>query len=88
MTSTAARRSRPSPSASQAGAPGEHVLVGYRLRDTIITDETVTRGLCEVGGDGYLSRIIEHKVQRLAEGGFEGAPLAGEGAGKARPSER
>jgi GTP:adenosylcobinamide-phosphate guanylyltransferase len=68
-----------------SGATGEHVLVSYRLRDTIITDETVTRGLCEVGDDGYLSRIVEHKVQRLADGSFEGAPLAGEGADKVRP---
>jgi hypothetical protein len=67
------------------GAQGEHVLVGYHLKDTVITDETVTRGLCEVGSDGYLSRIVEHKVQRLDDGGFEGAPLQGEGAGQARP---
>ncbi len=61
------------------GAAGEHVLVGYHLKDTVITDEAVTRGLCEIGGDGYLSRIVENRVLRVAVGGFEGSPLAGEG---------
>jgi len=67
------------------GAAGEHVLVGYHLKDTVITDEAVTRGLCEIGGDGYLSRIVENRVLRVAGGDFEGSPLAGEGAGAPRP---
>ena len=66
------------------GAAGEHVLVGYRLADTIITDDTVTRGISETGGDGYLSRIVENQVRRLAAGGFEATPLAGPGAGEWR----
>ena len=48
------------------GTPGDHVLVGYHLKDTVITDEAVTRGLCEIGGDGYLSRIVENRVLRVA----------------------
>jgi hypothetical protein len=68
----------------RTGAAGEHVLVGYHLRNTVITDEAVTRGLCEIGGDGYLSRIVEHRVQRLAGGGFEGSPRGGDGAGETR----
>jgi len=59
------------------GTPGEDVLVGYHLQNTIITDATVTRGLCEIDDEGLLSRIVEHKVRRLPEGGFEGSPLAG-----------
>jgi MobA-like NTP transferase protein len=66
------------------GAAGEHVLVGYHLKDTVITDDAVTRGLCETGSDGYLSRVVENQVRRLAEGAFEGSPLAGEGAGQQR----
>jgi hypothetical protein len=66
------------------GAASEHVVVGYHLKDTIITDETVTRGLCETGADGYLSRVVENQVQRLADGGFEGSPLAGDDAGQPR----
>lgn len=65
-------------------SPGEHVLVAYHLNDTVITDEVVTRGLCEIGSDRYLSRIVEHKVKRLEQGGFEGTPLAGQGAGEPR----
>ena len=67
------------------GASGEHVLVYYHLKDTVITDEAVTRGLCETGSDDYLSRIVEHRVQHLVGGGFEGSPRAGEGAGVPRP---
>lgn len=59
------------------GLPGEHVLVGYQLRDTVISDDEVTRGLCETGADGYLSRIVEHKVRRRPDGSFEGSPIAG-----------
>src|SRR5271165_5027494 len=41
------------------GAPSEHVLVAYRLADTVLTDATVTRGVCVTGGDGVLERIVE-----------------------------
>jgi hypothetical protein len=58
------------------GAPGEHVIVSYRLKDTVITDEPVTRGLCESNGDGFLTRIVENRVQRLADGTFEASPIA------------
>jgi hypothetical protein len=63
------------------GNPGEHVLVGYHLKDTVITDDTVTRGLCEVDADDYLNRIVERKVRRLGDGTFEGSPIAGGAAG-------
>ena len=66
------------------GNPGEHVVVAYHLQDTVITDDTVTRGLCETDGDDYLTRVVEHKVHRLADGGFEGAPIAGRGTGELR----
>ncbi|MGO9333988.1 MAG: NTP transferase domain-containing protein [Acidimicrobiales bacterium] len=61
--------------------PGEHVLVGYRLRDTVITDDPVTRGICETLDDALLSRIVEQQVRRLPDGTFEGSPIAGSNAG-------
>jgi len=65
--------------------PGEHVIVAYHLRDTVITDDEVTRGLCETGDDKYLTRVVEHKVRRLSDQSFEGAPIAGAEAGQPRP---
>jgi hypothetical protein len=64
------------------GTPGEHVLVGYRLKDTVITDSPVTRGLCETGKDAILSRIVEQRVRHLPDGAFEGSPITGPDAGR------
>jgi hypothetical protein len=60
---------------------GGHVLVAYRLRDTVLTDAPVTRGLCETDAEAFLSRVVEHSVRRLPDGTFEGSPIAGAGAG-------
>ncbi|MGO9581443.1 MAG: NDP-sugar synthase [Acidimicrobiales bacterium] len=68
------------------GNPGEHLLVGYHLKDTVITDDTVTRGLCEIEADDYLNRIVEEKVRRLGDGTFEGSPIAGGAGGTHRLS--
>jgi len=58
-------------------AHGEHALVAYRLADTVVTDEPVTRGTCAVDPDGLLAGIAERrKVQRQADGTF----VAGDGA--------
>jgi hypothetical protein len=40
---------------------GEHVLIGYRLRSTVATDDPVTRGICEVDGSGYLLALTERR---------------------------
>ena len=64
------------------GTPGDHVLVGYHLRDTVITDSPVTRGLCETDADDFLARIVEQKMQRLSDGAFEGSTIAGPDAGR------
>jgi len=66
------------------GRSGEQVLVAYRLKDTVITDAPVTRGLCETTPDNFLSRIVEQSVRRLEDGTFEGASLAGPGASQPR----
>ena len=52
-----------------------HVLVGYRLRRTILTSAPVTRGLCVVGRTGELRRIVEHTVQRGEDGTFSARQL-------------
>lgn len=48
-----------------------HGLVAFRLGNTVVTDDPVTRGTCEVGTDGNLVRIAERKqVARQADGSF------------------
>ncbi|WPP51486.1 nucleotidyltransferase family protein [Catalinimonas niigatensis] len=37
----------------------EHVLVGYRLRNTLSEHGYVSRGICEVDHEGYLSSVTE-----------------------------
>jgi hypothetical protein len=68
------------------GTPGDHLLVGYHLRDTVLTDSPVTRGLCETDKDGFLARIVEQRMQRLSDGAFDGSPIAGPDAGRLRLS--
>jgi len=50
----------------------EHVLVGYRLRSTVATDDPVTRGICTVGPDGLLVSLDERRQVHTdpASGGF------------------
>jgi len=50
----------------------EHANVAYRLADTIVSDEPVTRGTCTVGPDGLLVEMVERKrVARRPDGQFE-----------------
>jgi len=58
-----------------------HVLVAYRLKRTVITAATVTRGICEIGPDSRLARVAEHRVHRRPDGTFDAVPLAEIGAG-------
>jgi MobA-like NTP transferase domain len=56
--------------------PDEHVIVGYRLEDTIITDAPVTRGVCMTTPDGFLEVLAEQRVQRRANSdSFAGHPI-------------
>jgi Nucleotidyl transferase len=59
----------------EALVPDEHVIVGYRLGQTVLTDAPVTRGLCVTTPDGYLDVVREQTVQRRAQGGFTGRPI-------------
>ena len=38
----------------------EYAMVGYHLRNTLTEHGHVARGVCEVGGDGFLQRVTEH----------------------------
>jgi hypothetical protein len=42
--------------------PDEHSIIAYRLADTVLTDATVKRGVCEADEDGYLKVIRELSV--------------------------
>lgn len=57
------------------GAAGAHVLVSYRLEDTLLTDAPVTRGVLSVGSGGDLQAITEMRVERDPEGNLVGTPV-------------
>ncbi|HEV8065233.1 MAG TPA: hypothetical protein VGP46_10400, partial [Acidimicrobiales bacterium] len=59
--------------------PDEHLIVGYHLTDTVITDDTVTRGVCQTDPDGYLEVVKELSVTRQPDGSFRAKPAVGEG---------
>lgn len=42
-----------------AGGEETNALVGYRLRNAVVGDSPVTRGICEVDGEGMLRSIVE-----------------------------
>jgi len=48
--------------------PAEAV-VAFRLRNTLIGDSPVTRGICEVGGEGRLASVAERRQVMPATGG-------------------
>jgi hypothetical protein len=52
-----------------------HVLVGYRLMNTIMNSSTVKRGLCREDDDGNLIRIVEHAVTLRDDGRFDATPV-------------
>jgi hypothetical protein len=58
--------------------PDEHVIVGYRLDQTVLTDAPVTRGVCITTDDGYLDVVQEQTVQRQPGGGFTARPIRAE----------
>lgn len=62
--------------------PDEHVLIGYRLDQTVLTDAPVTRGICVTKPDGYLEVVREQTVQANASGrGFSGCPIGTDARG-------
>lgn len=54
-----------------AGEDPANALVAFRLRNSIVGHEPVTRGLCTVSGDGLLEGVDERRhVARLLDGRF------------------
>ncbi len=46
----------------------DYLMVGFQLNKTLSENGTVSRGVCEVGPDGYLQRVIERlKIQKDGE---------------------
>ena len=43
---------------------GEYCMVGYILQNTLTENGTVSRGICEVGNDGYLTEVTERTAIR------------------------
>ncbi|MBW7907330.1 MAG: nucleotidyltransferase [Kiritimatiellae bacterium] len=57
-------------SALAATSPGasDFCLAGYRVADTLSEHGAVSRGVCEVGADGLLKRIVERTHIEIKEG--------------------
>ena len=50
-------------------APDRNAMVGYVLKNTLSDNGTVSRGVCEMDAEGYLTDVVERmKVQRVAAG--------------------
>ncbi len=46
-----------------------HAMVGYVLRNTLTENGTVSRGVCDVDGEGYLQQVVERtKIEKRGEG--------------------
>ena len=57
--------------ARHLASTADHALVSYRLRDTVVTSDPVTRGMCETDGDGWLRALVERRmVTRHDDGTF------------------
>lgn len=49
---------------------GEHLMIGYKLENTLTDHGSVARGVCAVDENGYLSHIVERRrVIKQGEGG-------------------
>lgn len=62
---------------SVEGKKGEYCLVGFNIENTLSENGGVSRGLCEVNGEGYLTGVtechgIERKDGRLVQVNAEG----------------
>ena len=51
------------------GADNEHAMVGYRIENTLTENGSVSRGVCEADGSGYLRNIDERTRIEPREGG-------------------
>ena len=51
------------------GDENEHAMVGYRVENTLTENGSVSRGVCEVDADGYLTGVTERTRVSPREGG-------------------
>lgn len=62
-TATSSAAANPKPETQNpkpAKAAPAFAMVGYRLANTLSENGAVARGVCTVGGDGRLQRVVEH----------------------------
>jgi CTP:molybdopterin cytidylyltransferase MocA len=52
-----------------------HLLVAYRLTNTVLNEGRVNRALCDVASDGRLRAVREHTMARREDGSFDAMPL-------------
>ncbi len=55
----------------------EHALVGFELAHTVVTDDPVTRGICEVDASGHLLGMTERRQVSRLSGGTDFSSLDG-----------
>ncbi len=60
----------------QSGS-GDYAMVGFVLRNTLSEFGTVARGVCRVGGDGYLEQVVE--LTAIARDGDHAKDTASDG---------
>jgi dTDP-glucose pyrophosphorylase len=49
--------------------PDEYCFVGYRLRNTLSEHGHVSRGVCRIGPDGFLTEVVERlRIEKEGEG--------------------
>ena len=49
--------------------PDEYCLVGYLLRNTLSSHGSVSRGVCGIDGDGFLTEVVEKlRIEKEGEG--------------------
>lgn len=54
---------------SVEGKTGEYCMIGFKIENTLSENGGVSRGLCEVSEDGFLTGVTEcHGIQRNEEG--------------------
>ncbi|MBD5371670.1 MAG: nucleotidyltransferase [Bacteroides sp.] len=54
---------------SVEGQKGKYAMVGFRIENTLSENGGVSRGICEVSSDGFLTGVTErHEIQRRADG--------------------
>ena len=87
LTSTTVAAAMDATSEGPASARAPHLIVGYRLADTVFSTATVTRGVCRTDPADDLVDIVEQKVTALDEERtrFAGVALSAEDGAPATP---